>query len=113
YQQLQPGIRLQVPFGRRTVVGILVAVVSQSQVAPHKLRQAQRCLDKAPIIPTSLLELLTWATEYYHHPPGEVFFTALPQLLRQGKPTDPPIYRRWLLDAKGEANDLATLARAP
>lgn len=113
YQQLQPGIRLQVPFGRRTVVGILVAVVSQSQVAPHKLRQAQRCLDKAPIIPTSLLQLLTWATEYYHHPPGEVFFTALPQLLRQGKPTDPPLYRRWLLDVKGEANDLATLARAP
>jgi primosomal protein N' (replication factor Y) len=116
HQQLQPGMRLQVPFGRRTVVGILIAVVSQSQVAPHKLRRAQCCLDKSPIIPVSLLQLLTWATEYYHHSPGEVFFTALPQLLRQGKPTAPPIssiYRRWFLSPKGYISDLATLTRAP
>ncbi|QBQ53767.1 primosomal protein N' [Nitrosococcus wardiae] len=112
-QQLQPGIRLQVPFGRRTVVGILTSIGSQSPITADKLRRAQYCLDKTPIIPPSLLQLLTWATEYYHHPPGEVFFSALPQHLRQGKPAAPPVYRRWLLSPKGRAAELATLNRAP
>lgn len=112
-QQLQPGIRLQVPFGKRTVVGILVAVVSQSQVNADKLRQAQYCLDKTPIIPDFLLQLLTWTADYYHHSPGEVFFTALPKLLRQGKPAAPPVYRRWFLSPKGHAADVAALSRAP
>ncbi len=28
------------------------------------------------------LKLLEWAADYYHHPVGEVFATALPRLLR-------------------------------
>ncbi|ADJ27017.1 primosomal protein N' [Nitrosococcus watsonii] len=113
YQRLQPGIRLQVPFGRRTVIGILVTITSQSEIETSKLRRAQYCLDKTPIVPNSLLQLLTWAASYYHHSPGEVFFSALPQLLRQGKPAVHPTYRRWLLSSKGCATDAAILSRAP
>jgi primosomal protein N' (replication factor Y) (superfamily II helicase) len=109
-QQLQPGSRFRVPFGKRTVIGILVAVVTQSEIAPDRLKQAHACLDKVPIIPAPLLRLLTWAARYYHHPPGEVFFTALPHLLRQGKPASPPVSQRWLLK---EANYGAALVRAP
>lgn len=109
----QPGIRLQVPFGRRTLVGILVAVVSHSEITADKLRRAHAYLDRTPIIPASLLRLLTWASQYYHHPPGEVFFTALPQLLRQGKPARPPVYQRWFLSTEADVGDLAMLSRAP
>jgi len=35
-----------------------------------------------------LLQLLRWASCYYHHPLGEVLHAALPQRLRQGQPAE-------------------------
>ena len=42
-------------------------------------------LDAAPLLGAADLELLQWAADYYHHPVGEVFATALPRLLREGR----------------------------
>jgi primosomal protein N' (replication factor Y) len=46
-------------------------------------------------LPADVLALLHWAQRYYHHPPGEVFATALPVLLRQGEPATAPARRRY------------------
>ena len=49
-------------------------------------------IDAAPLFAAEHLALLRWASRYYQHPVGEVVFTALPGLLRQGKtmPETPP-----------------------
>ena len=31
----------------------------------------------------SIFEAITWASDYYHHPIGEVFFSFMPTLLRK------------------------------
>ncbi len=49
-----------------------------------------------------LLALLRWASEYYHHPLGEVIAAALPRLLREGAAAMPQI-ERWSLTAAGAA----------
>jgi primosomal protein N' (replication factor Y) len=86
-QQLQPGLRVKVPFGtgKRQLVGIILAITDQSDIEPSKLKTALAILDTTPVLNKSLLELLNWTANYYHHPLGEVIYTALPRLLRQGQ----------------------------
>src|SRR5262245_53911830 len=83
-ETLVPGIRLWVPFGRRRAVGVLVGLGAHSDVPPAKLRSAIARIDSTAILDRPLLELLTWAADYYRHPIGEVFAAALPGPLRTG-----------------------------
>jgi primosomal protein N' (replication factor Y) len=112
-QQLQPGQRLRVPFGRKTAIGVLLGLDSHSQVAEQRLRHAQALLDKEALLPADILQLLQWASDYYHHPVGEVVSTALPVLLRQGRPTSAVQSNCWQLREAGNTCDPDELRRAP
>jgi primosomal protein N' (replication factor Y) len=94
---LRPGVRVRVPFGRRQTVGFLIETGTESELDPALLRPALAVLDREPILPADVLALTQWAQRYYHHPPGEVYATALPALLRQGEPATvpqpPPVWR--------------------
>ncbi|MDH5778599.1 MAG: primosomal protein N', partial [Gammaproteobacteria bacterium] len=102
-----------VPFGRRQLVGILLAVTNESGVDPKKLKRAVRVLDDEPLIPTDLLKHLQWASTYYHAPIGEVMQAALPVLLRQDKPAKNKTITHWCITPVGAEIDPASLARAP
>jgi primosomal protein N' (replication factor Y) (superfamily II helicase) len=80
------GVRVCVPFGRRKLIGVLVALATESSIPASKLRAALEILDTSPIIDPVGFELLKWAADYYHHPIGEVFAAALPVSLRAGQP---------------------------
>lgn len=82
------GCRVCVPFGRQTLIGIVLGKGDAAEVEPHKLRTALEILDQQPAIEPDLLRLLVWAAQYYHYPIGEVLLLALPTLLRQGRPLD-------------------------
>lgn len=110
--QLSPGLRVKVPFGRATTIGILHSVVSHTDVPVNKLRQASEVIDARPILPASIMKLLLWAAEYYHHPMGEVMQNALPVMLREGRPPAVRGISRWVLSEAGAATDVSTLGRA-
>jgi primosomal protein N' (replication factor Y) len=97
---LSPGMRVRVPFGRRRLVGVLVATSTQSSVDPAKLRSAIEVLDQRPLFDPVTFELLCWAAEYYHHPLGEVIATALPASLRDGQSADDAI-ESWTTTPEG------------
>ncbi|MGM0631716.1 MAG: primosomal protein N' [Pseudomonadota bacterium] len=85
----RPGIRVRVPFGRREVTGILLAVEHNApDVEPSKLREALAVLDEEPLLPAHLLKLCLWAADYYQHPVGEALHSLLPVALRQGRAAD-------------------------
>ncbi|MBM4195678.1 MAG: primosomal protein N' [Gammaproteobacteria bacterium] len=84
----RPGCRVRVPFGRGQRVGLVVAIAAESTLPSGKLRRAFALLDAAPLLDAEMLALLEWAAGYYQHPPGEVYATALPVLLRAGRTTD-------------------------
>lgn len=86
-QPLQAGMRVSVPFGKRKLVGVILDIVEQTDVKPERLRNIYSVLDSEPIFDTKLFELLSWASQYYQYPIGEVFSQALPILLRQGEST--------------------------
>jgi len=108
-----PGARVRVPFGRRSVTGVVVETAATSELPRERLKPASALLDPDGLLPADTLELLRWAADYYQHPVGEVMATALPVLLRQGEAPEVPGVESWSLTDEGRATDPATLARAP
>jgi primosomal protein N' (replication factor Y) len=82
----RPGVRVAVPFGRQRLIGILVGIASESSLPLAKLKAAHEFLDEQPVFDPVTFELLRWASDYYHHPIGEVYAAALPVCLRKGLP---------------------------
>ncbi len=107
-----PGIRVQVPFGRRQIVGVLVAVVTDSDLPLEQLKPASALLDAEPVLPPALMALLGWAADYYHHPLGDALAQALPVLLRQGESASAS-RTAWRLTTAGLALPAGALRRAP
>ncbi len=112
-QRLAPGMRLRVPFGRRNVVGVLLEVVAQPRIEQSRLKPAVEALDTQAILPPPLLRLAEWASDYYHHPPGEVFTHLLPGLLRQGRAPRRQMHTSWQLTEAGRAVSPEDLGGAP
>ncbi len=107
------GSRIQVPFGRRTMTGILLGISDHSDVPTGKLRPALKLLDSEPLLSPEIMSLLQWASDYYHHPIGDAMQHALPVLLRQGKAASARTETVWRLSEAGRAADLNELKRAP
>jgi len=108
-----PGARVEVPFGRGKAVGVVLATPTHSDVPPERLKPIRRLLDEVPALPPDIVALAQWASDYYHHPIGEVFAQALPVLLRKGEPARARGIRHWRLTAAGAEVEPAELARAP
>ena len=82
------GKRIVVPFGKKTRIGVIAAITDTSAIPAAKLRKAIRVIDAEPLLDESMMTLLEWAADYYHHAPGEVIAAALPGLLRKGAAID-------------------------
>ena len=98
-----PGQRIQVPFGKNGLrIGIIITLANTTEVPEHKLKKALMLLDEKPLFSTKDLELIQWASHYYHHPIGDVVFTAIPSSLRKGKATKIKQEVIWYLTAHGK-----------
>ncbi|MFX2256711.1 primosomal protein N' [Acinetobacter variabilis] len=105
YQQAEVGARVAVSFGRQNLVGVITEKLPlDAPIDPSfKLKAITELLDDRAIINSQVLSVLTWSAQYYQFPIGEVIQTALPTLLRQGKPYN-LLARNWkLLDHEAEA----------
>jgi len=112
---IKPGMRVSVPFGKSIKTGVVVAVKrrSESSVDLKRLKSIEAVIDSEPLLSELDLQLLQWASRYYHHAIGEVIGTALPVALRQGKPAtlQRPLF--YYLTAQGLQTPLEQLKRAP
>ena len=100
------GARVRIPFGRQRRVGVITEIAAGTEVPAERLKPILEVLDATPVLDAALLELLSRAAEYYHHPIGEVLASALPKALRFGAPG---IAReeRWRLTEIGAAAAVA------
>ncbi len=89
------GARVRVHLQNQRRVGIVMAHVQQAEVAVEKLRTIEEVVDSGPIFSDHLLQLLRWASQYYHYPIGKVLHTTLPRLLRQGNAITKNFIRVW------------------
>lgn len=71
-----PGMRVLVPFGRRTVTGYLIGPSQESD--PLEVKHILDVLDDTPIFPATMVPFFKWIASYYMHPLGQVINTGLP-----------------------------------
>lgn len=88
-EPLTAGLRVRVPFGNRSMIGVVLANVAQSDMEQSKLKPITDVLDTHPVVDPIMLKLGIWLGNYYHHPVGEVMHTLLPTALRKGKSNEP------------------------
>jgi primosomal protein N' (replication factor Y) len=110
--RLQPGMRVQVGFGRRQLIGVVAAAPRPAGADDrHDYRPVAAVLDETPLIPEALLELARWAADYYLHPIGEVFAACLPTALRQREQLGPDFARECLRLTASGTEAIATLPK--
>jgi len=111
-QDIQPGMRVKVPFGKRHLIGFVVDLKDHTEIAADKIKSVIEVVDRTPVLTASLLKLTQWASEYYQYPLGEVITAALPSLLCHGKPAVLKKEPAWQLTAAGWALESKAWKRA-
>lgn len=111
-EPVQPGIRVRVPLGQRSVVGVVLATSTESEHS-GKLRAITEALDACPLIDEKLLTLLQWAAHYYVYPLGEVVMSALSPRERRGEPPASTGIPGIELNQRGKGLPEHALRRAP
>ncbi len=111
-QPIADGCRVLVPFGPRTLLGIVIGQVERSDIQQTKLKPIQEVLDHQPVLDATQLTLCRWLSQYYQHPLGEALQTALPVALRKGEQATPKEITWLRLTEQGEAADDNAFGRA-
>jgi len=110
---LQPGMRVLVPFGKqRRSVGILIGTSISTDIAGHRLKRIIKILDTVPLFGPEHLKLLRWASEYYHHPFGDLVFSTLPRPLKLEKKASLQDLDLWHPSEEGRQIDIGLLKRS-
>ncbi|RJG42360.1 primosomal protein N' [Motilimonas pumila] len=109
---LTAGCRVKVSFRNREKIGLVINCHQHPDIPLEKLKPVLEVIDEQAIVPASLLAILQWASEYYHHPIGDVIAHALPSLLRAGEPDQLKTEKVWQLTACGNEFELSSLKRA-
>ncbi|MBV6448128.1 primosomal protein N' [Nitrosomonas sp.] len=106
------GARACVPFGKKKLTGVIVAVGTETQIAAEKLKPAHCIFREIKPLPAALLDLFHFCNQYYHHPLGMVIMNGLPVKLRNNKAA---ILKRnphddcYVLTATGASIDLSSI----
>ena len=81
------GLRVRVPFGKKSKIGIIVGLPEDSDFPTQQLKSVEGVLRDLPALPPDWFRLSEFCAAYYHSPQGEVMLSTLPASLRR---TDPP-----------------------
>ncbi len=106
------GGRVTVPFGRQTLVGIVTAMVQQSDLPNGQLKAIKEVLDIEPVWPEPLYELLNWCSQFYQHPLGDTLSNALPTALKKGKAAQFASIVEWRITEAGKNRLMSGFGRA-
>ena len=85
------GVRVSAPFGKRCLVGCVVAEPAQPPDGVSEIRGVQRAVDKRPLFGEQTLELARWLSEMYMCSLGEALFGMLPGGKRETETEELPL----------------------
>jgi len=86
-----PGCRVQVSFGPRRLVGLVVSgptATPPPELGERKAKAVLRVLDAEPVVGPLALALAGWISDYYMAPPGECYALLLPPRLAGTAPDE-------------------------
>jgi primosomal protein N' (replication factor Y) len=103
------GQRVVVPFGRRSVVGVIVGISDTSEFALEKLKAISGVFNDEQSLDADTFGLIRFCADYYQYPFGQALLASLPARLRQ---TEPAVARKQFLYAltrQGEQADVEAI----
>ncbi len=74
---LKPGMRVLVPFGKRTITGVVVDIQEETKLT--SVKKIMDVLDKDPLVHPNLIALTKWISDYYLSSHGQAIQLALPK----------------------------------
>ncbi len=77
------GRRVEVPFGSRTLIGVLVELTTNTAVPTENLKFLNSIDRDSPPLPPDFLALAGFVAKYYHHSLGSVLAMMLPPAMRR------------------------------
>ncbi|MDB4815855.1 primosomal protein N' [Gammaproteobacteria bacterium] len=110
---LKQGSRVLIPFGKRTLVGVVWSFSKKDSTDKRKYRHIVEVLDEAPLLDAHSINLAEWASRYYHYPLGEIIAYFFPPSIRKGKEAKFRESKYLELTSKGSFLQSEDLARAP
>ena len=83
--KIKKGVRVSIPFGNRKVIGVVVKKINTPAVLNKTgtIKSIISILDEYSIFDNPSFKTILWASDYYHHPIGEVFHSFIPSELRK------------------------------
>ena len=78
---VKPGVRVFVPFGHRSVTGVVFELADHSDHV--KLKSIEAVPDPVPALDATLLKLAAWMADYYQAPLAHAVRTMLPGAVRR------------------------------
>ena len=91
---LPVGMRVVVPFRHRPTAGIVWESNITPSIDKEKILSISTIWEDETPLPQQWLDLISFASSYYHYPLGATAFTGLPVLLRNTKPSPPAIIEK-------------------
>ena len=110
---LKQGSRVLVPFGKRTLVGVVWSFSDRDISLKRKYKHIKEVLDEVPLLDTNSIHLAEWSSRYYHYPLGEIISYFFPPSLRKGKEAKFRESQYLELTSKGSFLEEESLSRAP
>jgi primosomal protein N' (replication factor Y) len=83
--ELVPGMRVIVPWGKTEKIGLLWGWADESTQALDKLKAIKHVLTDVPPLDAAWRHLIEWVARYYHKPLGEVALAVIPTSLRRAE----------------------------
>jgi len=96
------GRRVEVPFGRRRQIGVLIELAAASALPAESLKPLGAVDRRTPPLPAELLALARFAADYYQHPLGAVLASLLPPALRRAAAPRTQAVEAYALTEAGE-----------
>lgn len=77
-ETIQPGCRVQAPFGNRSSLGFVFRLLDSPPDDVKTIKPITTLLDQAPLFDRDLLNVLNWTADYYLASYGETYSVAYP-----------------------------------
>ncbi|WP_040726834.1 primosomal protein N' [Thiomicrorhabdus sp. Kp2] len=105
------GGRVWVPFRNKKILGFVMAISDSADYELSKIKAVTEVIDSKPILGLKQIDLLNWASHYYHEPIGEVVMAALPKRLRAGEDVEINGMQYWRLSVQGQSKTLDDISK--
>jgi primosomal protein N' (replication factor Y) len=114
------GMRVQVPFGPRTIQGYILSLDKETDIPEDKIKPLKKVLDPHPALSRSILPLIPWMKEEYHClfieaircfiPPG-IRLNIKEKTQRVVYLTDTDSIEEWIQSVEGRSANMAAILR--